>query len=354
MSETELLPHMTSFLMQPKILRQEDGPIKEAVSLSNNEMRTRAFYQEQDKGGRVLRTFKEGTQTYRIRCVKVPKLTNDLDVHSWCVAETAWPTAIYVHVNNMELFPRRKIHNTRDLPLDITPALLEGVNKIEISFILSSAEQKNFTFAVAAEVLTFRSLALAKALAQPLPAADSQKRIHARLARNPENDDDELRIVSDDLKVTLVDPYTARIFDVPVRGRHCEHTECFDHKTFLQTRLLKSGDQSAIEADWKCPICSRDARPQNLIIDEFLADVRNQLERMNRCDGARFLEIKADGTWDVKSDDDVPSSEQQPSRTTLKRKSSAHENGLRRPKVDRSASVPDRTPNQSPTVIVLD
>ncbi|KAL6236607.1 hypothetical protein BDW75DRAFT_109662 [Aspergillus navahoensis] len=356
-NETELLPHMTSFLMEPKILHQEDGAIKQAVSLSKMELTRRAFYRGQGKGERLLRTFKEGSQTYRLRCIKIPQSTADLNEHSWCVAETAWPTAIYVHVNNIELFPRRKLHNTRDLPVDITLVLQEGLNKIEVNFILGPAEQKNFTYAVAVEVLTFCSLAPAKALAQPLPAAESQKRIQAKLALNPDEDGDDLSIVSDDLKVTLLDPYTARIFTVPVRGRHCDHTECFDHETFLRTRLLKSGDRSTIEAGWKCPICSRDARPQNLIVDKFLADVRNQLERTNRCEGARALKIRADGTWDVVTDDDISSSEPRLPRTALKRKSSALQTGIhQRLKVDRSssASPPERTPDQSPEVIVLD
>ncbi|KAL4747920.1 hypothetical protein BDW72DRAFT_181542 [Aspergillus terricola var. indicus] len=356
-SETELLPHMTSFFMKPKILRQEDGAIKESISLSRNELKRCAFYRGQGKGERLLRTIKEGSQTYRLRCIKTPQSAVSLNEHSWCVAETAWPTAIYVHINNIELFPRRKIHNTRDLPVDITLVLQEGLNKIEVNFILGPAEQKNFTFAVAVEVLTFRSLPPAKALAQPLPAAESQKRIQAKLALNPDEDGDELSIVSDDFKVSLVDPYTARIFAVPVRGRHCDHTECFDHETFLGTRLLKSGFQSAIEADWKCPICGRDARPQNLIVDEFLANVRNQLERTNRYETARALKIRADGTWDVVTDNDTSSSEQRIPRTALKRKSSVLHTGIqRRPKVDRSASapVPERTPDQSPEVIVLD
>lgn len=356
-SETELLPHMTSFFMKPKILRQEDGAVTESISLSGDELNRRASYRGQGKGERLLRTVKEGSQTYRLRCIKTPQSAVGLNEHSWCVAETAWPTAIYVHINNIELFPRRKIHNTRDLPVDITLVLQEGLNKIEVNFILGPAEQKNFTYAVAVEVLTFRSLAPAKALAQPLPAAESQKRIQAKLALKPDEDGDELSIVSDDLKVSLVDPYTARIFAVPVRGRHCDHTECFDHETFLGTRLLKSGFQSAIEADWKCPICGRDARPQNLIVDEFLADVRNQLERTNQYESARALKIRADGTWDVVTDNDTSSSEQRISRTAVKRKSSVLHTGIQqRIKVDRSASapVPERTPDQSPEVIVLD
>ncbi|KAL4921082.1 hypothetical protein BDW62DRAFT_155317 [Aspergillus aurantiobrunneus] len=355
--QIELLPHMTSFLVEPTVLCQPNRVLKWTVSLAEEALNRRPICQDQGKGRRMLRTLKEGNQTYRLRCIKVPQSTVELNEHSWCVTETTWPTAIYISVNGVEHIPRRKIHNTRDLPLDITSAFQGAENWINVCFILGPAEQKGFTYAVAVEVLTFHSLEHAKALAQPLPAIESQKRICGRLARNAGDEDDELSIVSDDLKVTLVDPFTARLFEVPVRGCHCEHAECFDHETFLQTRALKSGDQSPIEADWRCPICRQDARPQNLVVDGFLANVRKELERTNQCDSARTVQIKADGTWEVKMDED-PSSERaapQPCRTATKRKSNTLENGThQRPKIDRSASVPRAPSNQPSTVIVLD
>jgi hypothetical protein len=208
------------------------------------------------------------------------------------------------------------------------------------------------------EIISFHSFTHAKSLAQLLPAIESRKQICGRLSRNTGDDDDELSIVSDYLTVTLVDPYTARIFTVPVRGRHCQHSECFDHETFIQTRALKPGDCSAIEADWKCPICRQDARPQSLIVDGFLLEIRSELERTNRCDGARSLQIKADGTWELKTDEDAEGGTPELSRTAIKRKSAALENAIyppgQRPKVDRSWSLPDGVTNQSSDVIVLD
>lgn len=358
---TELLPYLTSFLLEPTILREPDRALKWLGLLSDRHIQHRPVCQSQGSGQRMLRTFKDGSQTYRLRCIKVPLSTTDLSEQSWCVAETSWPTAIYMHVNDQEVFARRKIHNTRDLPLDITLQLREGKNTIDFHFVLGHAEQGNFTYAVAVEVLTFRSLAPAKTLAQTLPADASLKRVCGKLARKPDDEDDELRIVSDDLKVSLVDPFTACLFNLPVRGSQCDHTECFDHETFLQTRLLKSGDQSPIEADWRCPICRRDARPQSLVVDEFLLYVRQELERTNRCNGARLLQVKADGTWEVKTDEDLPSSEQ--AGTAAKRKSTALENEIiQRPKLDRQLTMPQGLdkPNpspgssQSPAVIILD
>ncbi|KAL4808953.1 hypothetical protein BDV18DRAFT_133581 [Aspergillus unguis] len=350
--QTELLPHLTSFLLEPTILREPERSVKWDGLLSDRDMKRFPFIQSQVRGQRMHRIIKDGTNIYRLRCIKVARSTTELSQHLWAVADTVWPTAIYMHVNNEEVFPRRKLHNTRDLPLDITLYLREGENSINFHFVLGPAEREKFTYAVAVEILTFRSLAPAKALAQVLSAADSRDLICGKLARNSNDDDDELKIVSEDLKFTLIDPYTARIFNVPARGSQCEHTECFDHETYLQTRLLKTGDQSAVEADWKCPICSRDARPQNLIVDGFLVDVRKELERTNRIDGARFFKITADGNWDVTIDEEQDGP--QLSRTATKRKPTPLENGpFRRPKVDHSVSIPEAAHN-SASVIILD
>ncbi|KAL4937508.1 hypothetical protein BDV06DRAFT_72004 [Aspergillus oleicola] len=355
--QTELLPLLTSFAVGPKVLRQPERSFKWELTLSANEIKDCVSYEEQGPGKRLLRTAVDGSQLYRLRCIKVPRSTLELSEHSWCVAETTWPTAIYMQVNGKDVWPRRKHHNTRDLPLDITPYLQQELNHVKIGFVLGQAEQKDFTYAMALERLTLCNLALGKSLAQSLPADESQKRICGRLARNPGDEDDELSIVSDDLKINLVDPYTARLFEVPVRGAYCEHTECFDHETFLQTRILKFGDNSPVEAFWRCPVCRQDARPQNLVVDEFLANVRKELERTNRCEGARSLQIKADGSWEVNHDDDLSSerSTPQPPRPATKRKSTILENGVcQRPKLDRSVSTNDAASNQASAVIILE
>jgi hypothetical protein len=359
--ETQLFPCLTSFVVDPTPLGQTAYVFKWQFSLSQTELNRRPGLQSQGRGQRMLRTLMEGNQSYRLRCIKVPPSATQVSEHAWCVADTAWPFAIYIFVNGVEFYPRRKIHNGRDLPLDITHELREGVNQVSINVVRSPAEQKDLTYAMALEVLTFHSFSHVKAVARSLPAAESRKQICGRLARNQPGEDDELRIVSDDLKITLVDPFTARLFVVPVRGSHCEHPECFDHETFLQTRALTSGNRSPIEADWRCPICRQDARPQSLVVDGFLAEVRAELARTNHCTGARTLQIKADGSWEVKADADDPASQPgspQPCCPALKRKSSALEDGARpsphRLKIDRPASTSERILNESSAVIILD
>ncbi|KAL2843489.1 hypothetical protein BJY01DRAFT_215647 [Aspergillus pseudoustus] len=355
--DTELFPYLTSFAVNPQPFDRVSCTLKWEFSLTGADLSRVPVLRSQGKGQRDIRTLIEGHQSYRIRCIKVPPSASDVKEHSWSVAETVWPCTIYMFVNGKEFYARRKIHNGRDLPLDITAALREGTNHVAIHLVRNPAEQKGLlNYAMGVEVVSFNSFPHAKSLARLLPAAESRKQICGRLSQNTDDEDDDLRIVSDYLNVTLVDPYTALIFTVPVRGRHCQHSECFDHETFLKTRALKPGDCSAIEADWRCPICRQDARPQNLITDGFLLEIRAELERTNRCDGARSLHIKADGSWEVKTDEDTKGGSPQPSHSASKRKSAALESVMhppsQRPKIDRSPSVPEGS--ASPAVIVLD
>ncbi|KAL3472231.1 hypothetical protein BJX99DRAFT_235972 [Aspergillus californicus] len=358
--ETELLPNLTSFAVGPQPLGQLECAFKWQFTLSGIELQNLPIFQSPGQGQRMLRTLVEGKQCYRLRCIKIAQSTTEPSEHSWCVAETAWPSVIYVSINDIEVYPRRRLHNGRDLPLDISRLLQVGTNRVSAHIIRSTAEQKDFTYAIAVEVITFLSFSHAQSLTRFLPAVESRNQICGRLASNPGSNDDELSIVSDDLKITLIDPHTARLSVFPVRGSHCEHQECFDRDTFLQTRAIKSGNQSAIEADWRCPICRQDARPQSLILDGFLAEVRSELERTNRCDGARILQVKADGSWEVKTDDDLASSEKitlRPSRNNSKRKSTASDgmnHVAQRLKTDRSTSMPGGSLNRSPTVVILD
>jgi len=114
--------------------------------------------------------------------------------------------------------------------------------------------------------------------------------------------DDELTVVDDHITIDLVDPFMARIFDVPARTNSCSHRECFDLETFLNTRLSRSVKAGGMAEDWKCPICGNDARPQSLIIDEFLVGVRAELEERGQLEAKSIL-VKADGLWKAKLDE---------------------------------------------------
>ncbi|KAL4890825.1 hypothetical protein BDV59DRAFT_183733 [Aspergillus ambiguus] len=304
--EVELFLYLSSFMVVPTSLGQMQCAYKWDFSLSTTAVHRFPVHDTPKVGHRSLRTFSDGCQVYRLRCIRIDPSTTEVTEERWSVTETNWPSVCYMFVNGVEVFVRRKVHYGRDLPLDITEHLREGENTISMHFIRAPAEFAAVTYALAVEVLDIADLARAKSLVQTLSASDSREQIRRRLAPNTCADDD-LSVVSQDLTVELADPFTARIFDVPVRGRSCGHLECFDHDTWISTRASKSGKRPFKE-DWKCPICGGDARPQSLVIDGFLVEVHAELARTNRLEGAKAILIKSDLSWELKADGDTQSS----------------------------------------------
>jgi hypothetical protein len=65
------------------------------------------------------------------------------------------------------------------------------------------------------------------------------------------------------VNVSLKCPITRERIVVPVRGRDCQHFECFDLDAYLSKG---SGDGL-----WCCPLCKQDCSTSSLVKDEFFA-----------------------------------------------------------------------------------
>ncbi|RAH77104.1 hypothetical protein BO86DRAFT_324087 [Aspergillus japonicus CBS 114.51] len=350
--ETKLFQYLDSFALTPTPLGRFECQFHWSFTLSQ-EAADRLPAPSQMSSGEVshpVRVLMDGQQLYRMRCISVsPDTKLPIDESTWSRAECAWPSVIYIFVNDTELFVRRKFHHQKDVPLDITPHLRVGENKISLHFIRDAAEQKEKLYAAAVEIAQIAALEPVMALAQTLDADESCRQIHQRLEQSSSNDneDDDLHVVSSDLMINLVDPFTARVFKQPVRGQLCLHSECFDHETFIQTRAAVSGPR-ALPNDWRCPICQRDARPQMLVRDEFMVDVHNELVRTNQLDDARAIRVTLDGSWTVVTEAELP---------TFKRSSTGLDSPLpKRPKMapPETKFQPIRTASASPEVIDLD
>lgn len=252
-------------------------------------------------GYRALRIFAEGCRVYHLRCIKVSPSTKEeeLGQQAWSVADTVWPSVVYIFVNGVEHYVRRKVHNGKDIPLDITDSLIEGENNISLHFLRSSAETKDVLYALAVEIMDIASVDRLKQLVRYLPASETHARVRQHLSSS--GTDDELSIVSDNISVDLICPFTCRVFNTPARGVDCAHLECFDLDTYFITKASKSG-KGVMEYNWRCPICDKDARPQSLIVDNYLVDVRAELERTNQLEDAKAIRIKADGSWELKAE----------------------------------------------------
>jgi hypothetical protein len=232
---------------------------------------------------------------YRLRCIRLLSISEPVNENTWCLAECAWPSVIYVHVNKVEIFPRRKVYYGKDLSLDITDLLKEGENEVSIHTIRGLAESEDLSYTIAVEIVDIANFNSIRELVTTLPAVASREHIQKRLSSHA--GDEELAIVNDSITIDLIDPFTARVCDVPARGIDCTHHECFDLDVFLKTRHLQVGSGKP-SASWKCPICRFDARPKSLLIDGFLAEVRDELERTKRLAHTKAIHVKADGSWE--------------------------------------------------------
>ncbi|EAW11420.1 MIZ zinc finger domain protein [Aspergillus clavatus NRRL 1] len=318
--DSSLFQFSKSFVVPPTSLGKTESAFEWQFTLTKADLERLPQVHSRGSAQRSERTLVAGSQLYRLRCIRISPSVNELTQHTWCATDSVWPSAMYIFVNGTELFVRRKFHNGKDIPLDITDHLREGLNTISLHFIRSAAECNDLVYALAVEVMDILGFTQVKKLARSLPASDSRERIQKRLSSTTA--DDELSIVSDYITVNLVDPFMARIFNIPARGSICEHFECFDFETYIVTRASKAG-KTGLKENWKCPICGADARPQNLVIDGFLANIHEELQRTNRLDNARAINIRADGSWELKADGEDTSErgiKKTPNFPSLKRK----------------------------------
>ena len=256
-----------------------------------------------------VRKFKRGSLQYRLRCIQPKCDASNCSISEWIVSDTVWPETVFVEINAQQLEVRRKNHYGKDLPVDITqyvvPNILPGnVNRIKISIprLRKATRDKWYFVAVeVVEVLQHSQIMEMCTKNQRIPASRTLDAIKKSLAPPPTDEDDDFAMVVSDLSIDLADPFTARIFDTPVRGNCCLHRECFDLETFLLTRNSKPKrpNQPSMIDIWKCPLCGRDARPYSLQVDDFLASVRAELAAQDNLDTKAIL-ISADGGWRAK------------------------------------------------------
>ncbi|KKY13746.1 putative miz zinc finger domain protein [Phaeomoniella chlamydospora] len=223
----------------------------------------------------------------------------------WTVKDNVWPSTCFVTLNGHPLELRRKIHHGKDLPLDLTHYVIEGINTLEFSLLQAFAEVSKKSYAVAVERVEVGNTNRVRQAVGSVAAEDALASILSTLQAR--QDDEDLILVDPHLSVEVTDPFSSRIFDIPVRSVHCLHKECFDLEIFLASRKSRTQGAPTNPDEWKCPICRCDARPMNLVIDGFLEHVRQTLETLGALDTKAIL-VQADGTWTSKEGGDTSDS----------------------------------------------
>ncbi|KAF4335180.1 hypothetical protein FBEOM_10979 [Fusarium beomiforme] len=262
----------------------------------------------------------EGSRRYRLRMVLQPESQAQPSESDWVVSATCWPSHIFFDLNSKSLELRRKQHFHKDQPLEVTDFLVEGQNKMTISFPAVEQNSKSgYKFFLAIEIIETMSHETITNMihSRRFPTEETRNKIIRRL--HP-SDSDDIIIQDETLPISLADPFSKARVAVPVRGSQCKHLECFDLETFLQTRPRKElekgggpqqqGEEPSLVDRWGCPICGLDARPTSLMVDEYLVGVRLSLIS-NGDVRTRNIKVAPNGTWSAvwepdDSDDDSP------------------------------------------------
>ncbi|KAF2277074.1 uncharacterized protein EI97DRAFT_432692 [Westerdykella ornata] len=292
-----LYQHVTGFAKPPtRPTEAGQGVVTWTFSVSDEEM----SHFPKDIPSKVpgkppSRIVDEHSKLWRLRCVKwlSEEPPND---HDWATADTSWMPYTYFTFNGTNLHMRRKVHWGKDLPIDLTSLIKQGDNVLEISVL----DEKYLQYRVAIEVVSFqkhediKQFCLTQNRVSDLRVTEDIRR---RLC-NSDGGDDEIAIVQSQLTMNLLDPISrSGICATPVRSTACLHYDCFDLETYLQSRTRK-GNVSVADV-WRCPICKADARPQFLIFDAFLDNVRQDLEERGLAHTSAII-VDKHGVWEPK------------------------------------------------------
>lgn len=285
--------------------------------------RDRLTYVEtmQDNLSRTQR-YRNGSLQVRVRCCyvvgdQVPGMSDS----EWVMKHVTWPEHIFLEINNTPLSIRRKAHYSKDLPVDIAASALAEENYLNVWV----PEAAHYPRDVPKDSQPYLAVELVETLSHSAilslikthgvqPRSTTLGLIEKRLVGSKGAEDDEIAMMTPEIAIDLADPFSSGIFTIPVRGIDCTHLECFDLEIWLNSRLGKRRtcvcsawssscktcpSEPSFVDKWKCPLCSSDARPYSLRIDEWLSSVRDKLE----ADGnlkAKSILVSADGTWKIK------------------------------------------------------
>ncbi|KAG6006808.1 hypothetical protein E4U21_006699 [Claviceps maximensis] len=295
---TRYYQFLSRFAFDPTPIFPQKGIQRFKFAVTADEFRFRSELERIEDN--TMHHFKNGSLRYRLRLIRRDQKSSVVDNISWVAFPSIWPAEIYMMFNDEPVYPRRAPHFRHDLPIELTDLLHEGLNTISISLPQStgsSAETLSYHLAVEIIVTMDHASTLDMICKQEKVGADQTRCEIRRRMQHTISDD---VIVKDDcLCISLIDPFSASMFSIPVRGVACKHIECFDLQTWLQTRLSKdsqSRSEPSLVDGWKCPICNGDAAPPNIRVDEFLLEVQQALTLADKGQ-TRSISVYLDGSW---------------------------------------------------------
>lgn len=288
--------YVSAFVLSPQLLSAD--PIEEIHFDVNAEQLSRIpEFCNGKEGAPPTVHFDSRTLMFHLRCCSAAKVP----ATAWALVETVWPTWLYFSLNDEPLELRRKLQHGKCLPVDVTRHLREK-NTLKIFTNIASDWQAP-KHSIAVEIVSFSTKESLKhdcLTKRVLPAEEVRTFITSSLTKSAGQDDD-VEITASSVTIPMFEPFSsARIFDIPVRGIDCLHRHAFDLDVFLDTRRYEGEYSNRVsKMDWRCPICGSDTRPQSLVVDGFLQEVRQELEAAGSLN-TRTIIVESDGSWKTK------------------------------------------------------
>ncbi|KAL8796960.1 MAG: hypothetical protein Q9195_000731 [Heterodermia aff. obscurata] len=237
-----------------------------------------------------------GSWLCRIRSVRVNNLATRFTESDWVAASNAWPSGIAILLNGKALEIRKKLHHSKDLPINITSLLQEGQNSISVAV---SKIDDGSVYALAMETAQVTTTKGIRERVSRLNLPEAK----ASLLRYLNTTDSDVQILNPKMTLDLTDPFTSDMCCLPVRSTACKHKQCFDLEIFLLTRNGKANEPCGPD-QFRCPICGADARPKNLFVDGFFVKVREELQQLGRLD-VKAIVLDENGDWQIKEEEQI-------------------------------------------------
>ncbi|KAJ3693702.1 hypothetical protein LUZ60_009182 [Juncus effusus] len=216
-----------------------------------------------------------------------------------------WPLASVFHVNGVPVQVLSRpdsqllgINSRDDGPL-IKKLCKEGMNKITLSwcdtrtYCLGIRLAKRRTIHQVVSMVPKEGESFQEGLARVCRCIGGGNEIKNEENNNNDNSDDDLELISDRAIINLRCPIGGKRIKIAARFKPCSHMACFDLFTFIQI--------NSHACKWQCPICLKNYRLDNLIIDSYFSRVTAILD--NYDEELTEIEVKKDGTWRIKSDE---------------------------------------------------
>lgn len=152
----DIFQHVTSFELPPFQFKQDDSfSMSLHFVISEEKFQRTAKDITNDTLKCDIRSLRPITLQYRIRGCHLPG--KSLPIEQWSTTETSWHTNTYLMFNGRHLETQRKLHNGKDLPIDITSLIRPGENNLEIYANVLDADTTPYDHVYAVEVISLSS-----------------------------------------------------------------------------------------------------------------------------------------------------------------------------------------------------